>query len=217
LIIVDEEHDASYKQKDPAPRYQGRDAAIMLGKLFDAHILLGSATPSFESYQNALKGKYGLVQLTQRYGGVQMPEMLLVDLKEYRRKKLMQGCFSPPLIHEMNRVLAEKKQIILFQNRRGYSSYVLCEECGTIPKCKHCDVSMTYYKQRNLLVCRYCGAMVRMDVCANCGGRYKDRIPGTERIEEEVQQLFPDSRIARMDLDVLSSKTRFRRLLDAFE
>lgn len=219
LVIVDEEHDASYKQKEPAPRYQGRDSAIMLGKMHGAHILLGSATPSFESYSNAINGKYGMVELNHRYGGVQMPEIVLADLGEARRKKIMQGSFSPLLVNEMRRVLAEGKQIILFQNRRGYSSYVQCEKCGSIPKCRHCDVSLTYYKQRQVLVCRYCGAIVPMqEVCVDCGtGHYRERTPGTEKLEEEVRTLFPDSRIARMDLDVMGSKARFRKVMDDFE
>lgn len=219
LIIVDEEHDGSYKQKEPAPRYNGRDAAIMLGRMYGGRVLLGSATPSFESYQNAVSGKYGLVELNHRYGGVQMPEMVLADLGEYRRKKLMQGSFSPLLISEMRRVLAAGMQVILFQNRRGYSSYVQCDECGSIPKCRHCDVSLTYYKQRNMLICRYCGAIVQMsDRCRDCGkGRYRERTPGTERIEEEVGRLFPGSRVARMDLDVMSSKARFRGVIEDFE
>lgn len=184
LIIVDEEHDASYKQKEPAPRYNGRDAAIMLAKMYGGRVLLGSATPSFESYQNATSGKYGLVELNNRYGGVQMPEIVLADLGEYRRKKLMKGSFSPLLVSEMRKVLADGKQVILFQNRRGYSSYVQCDQCGSIPKCRHCDVSLTYYKQRNVLICRYCGAIVQMsDCCTACGvGHYKERTPGTERV-----------------------------------
>lgn len=218
LIIVDEEHDASYKQKEPSPRYNGRDAAIMLAKMYGARILLGSATPSFESYQNAVSGKYGLVELNRRFGGVQMPEIMLADLGEFRRKKLMQGSFSPLLISEMRKVLAEGKQVILFQNRRGYSSYVQCDQCGSIPKCRHCDVSLTYYKQRNVLVCRYCGAIVPVSACCpDCGGHYKERTPGTERVEEEVEKLFPGNRVARMDLDVMSSKARFRRVIDDFE
>lgn len=218
LIIVDEEHDASYKQKEPAPRYNGRDAAIMLGKMYGAHILLGSATPSFESWQNAVSGKYGLVELNTRYGGVQMPELVLADMGEFRRKKLMQGSFSPLLISEMRKVLAEGKQVILFQNRRGYSSYIQCRQCGNIPKCRHCDVSLTYYKNRNVLVCRYCGAIVPMsDSCPECGGHYQERTPGTERVEEEVKHLFPESRVVRMDLDVMSSKARFRRIINDFE
>lgn len=218
LIVVDEEHDLSYKQKEPAPRYQGRDAAVMLGKMCGARILLGSATPSFESYQNAVSGKYHLVKLEQRYGGVQMPNVIWADLGEFRRKKLMQGSFSPVLLQEMRETLAARKQVILFQNRRGYSSYVQCAQCGAIPKCRHCDVSLTYYKQRNVLVCRYCGAIVPLDTnCPECGGHYKEKIPGTERIEEEVKRLFPESRVLRMDLDVMGSKVRFRRMIEEFE
>lgn len=219
LVIVDEEHDASYKQKEPAPRYNGRDAAIMLAKMAGGKVLLGSATPSFESYRHAVAGKYGLVELNRRYGGVSMPEIVLADLKEYRRKKLMQGSFSPLLVDEMRKVLAGGSQVILFQNRRGYSSYVQCDCCGSIPKCRHCDVSLTYYKQRNALVCRYCGAVVPMPGgCMDCGtGHYKERTPGTERLEEEVGRLFPESRVVRMDLDVLGSKARFRRVIEDFE
>lgn len=218
LIIVDEEHDASYKQKEPAPRYNARDAAIMMGRMYGAHILLGSATPSFESYQHAIGGKYGLVELKYRYGGIQMPAIRLADLGEYRRKKLMQGSFSPLLVDEMRKVLAAGKQVILFQNRRGYSSYVQCDQCGKIPKCRHCDVSLTYYKQRQLLVCRYCGAILPMTACCpDCGGHYKERTPGTEKVEEEVARLFPDSRIARMDLDVMGNKARFREVIRDFE
>ena len=218
LVIVDEEHDASYKQKEPAPRYHGRDAAIMLARMCGAKVLLGSATPSFESYQNALQGKYGLVRLDCRYGGVQMPEIVLADLKEYRRKRLMQGSFSPLLIDEMKTVLEQGYQVILFQNRRGYSSYVQCENCGAIPRCRHCDVSLTYFKQRGTLVCRYCGSVVRMsDCCPDCGGHYREKIPGTEKVEEETRILFPEYRTARMDLDVLNSKARFRKVIGDFE
>lgn len=219
LIIIDEEHDTSYKQKEPAPRYHGRDSAIMLAKMHGAKVLLGSATPSFESYQHAISGKYGLVELNQRYGGVSLPQIVVEDMKECRRKKIMQGSFSPLLVNEMRKALADKKQVILFQNRRGYSTYVQCEQCGVIPKCKHCDVSMTYYKKRNVLVCRYCGAIIPMrQCCSECGtGHYKERTPGTERIEEEVERLFPECRVARMDLDVMSSKSRFRHVVDDFE
>ncbi len=219
LIIVDEEHDMSYKQKEPAPRYQGRDVAIMLAKMFGAHVLLGSATPSFESFQHALSGKYGYVQMDNRFGGVQMPEIQLVDVGEFRRKRLMQGSFSPSLVDEIRKVLQERKQVILFQNRRGYASYVQCDRCGEIPKCPHCDVSMTYYKQRHVLMCRYCGSMRPMvEQCTSCGnGHYRERVPGTERIEEEIHRLFPESRVARMDLDVMGSKARFRAVIEDFE
>lgn len=219
LIIVDEEHDASYKQKEPAPRYNGRDAVIMLAKTYGAKVLLGSATPSFETYHNARTGKYGFVRLDNRYGDIQMPEINLADMGEARRKKQMRGSFTPLLIKEMKRVLEEGKQVILFQNRRGYSTYVQCDTCGSIPRCKHCDVSLTYYKQRQVLICRYCGSHTPMnDICASCGtGHYRERTPGTERIEEEVALLFPEKKISRMDLDVMSSKSKYRAVIDDFE
>lgn len=219
LIIIDEEHDASYKQKEPAPRYNGRDAAIMLAKTYGAKVLLGSATPSFETYYNARTDKYGFVRLDDRYGGIQMPEIYLADMGEARRKKQMRGSFTPLLIKEMKRVLDEGKQVILFQNRRGYSTYMQCDSCGAIPRCKHCDVSLTYYKQRNVLSCRYCGSLSPVvQVCDSCGtGRYRERTPGTERIEEEVAGLFPEKRVARMDVDVMSSKAKYRAVIDDFE
>ena len=219
LIIVDEEHEASYKQKEPAPRYHGRDAAIMLGKMNGAKILLGSATPSFESYQNAMSGKYGFVELATRFGEVMMPELIFVDVKEYRRKKMMKGSFTPVLHEEMKQVLAKGMQVILFQNRRGYSTYLQCDRCGSVLKCKHCDVSMTYYRFRNTLNCHYCGSLRSVPaVCEECGqGHYVNRTPGTERIEEEVKQYFPDARVARMDLEVMSNKVKFRALIDEFE
>lgn len=219
LIIVDEEHDASYKQKEPSPRYQARDAAIMLGKLFGAKILLGSATPSFESYENARSGKYGFVTLTQRYGNIQMPRLILADLAEYRRKKQMKGVFTPVLYDEMKKVLEDGMQVILFQNRRGYSTYLQCDHCGAILKCKHCDVSMTYYKQRGVMSCRYCGSIKPVsEVCDSCGvGHYKICTPGTEKIEEEVAQLFPGIQVARMDLDVMGSKAKFHAVISDFE
>lgn len=219
LIIVDEEHDASYKQKEPSPRYQARDAAIMLAKIHGAKILLGSATPSFESYENARSGKYGFVALTQRYGDIRMPQIILADLSEYKRKKLMKGAFTPMLYEEMKAVLEAGKQVILFQNRRGYSTYLQCENCGSILKCGHCDVSMTYYKQRGVMSCRYCGSLKSVpEVCDSCGvGHYRLCTPGTEKIEEEVARLFPDIRVARMDLEVMGSKNRLRSVIDDFE
>ena len=219
LVIIDEEHEASYKQKEPAPRYHGRDAAIMLGKMNGAKILLGSATPSFESYQNAMSGKYGFVELTTRFGEVMMPELMFVDVKEYRRKKMMKGSFTPVLYEEMKRVLERGMQVILFQNRRGYSTFLQCNHCGAILKCKHCDVSMTYYRCRNTLNCHYCGSLRPVPtVCEECGqGHYVNRTPGTERIEEEVKQYFPEARVARMDLEVMSNKVKFRALIEEFE
>lgn len=219
LIVVDEEHDASYKQKEPSPRYQARDAAIMMAKMYGAKILLGSATPSFESYENARSGKYGFVTLTERYGNIRMPRLILADLAEYRRKKRMKGVFTPVLYEEMKKVLDAGMQVILFQNRRGYSTYLQCDHCGAILKCRHCDVSMTYYKQRGVMSCRYCGALSPVqEVCGSCGtGHYKICTPGTEKIEEEVACLFPGVRVARMDLEVMSSKARYRAVIDDFE
>lgn len=219
MIIVDEEHDGSYKQKEPAPRYHARDAAIMLGKMYGAKILLGSATPSFESYENARTGKYGFVTMTRRYGDIQMPELLLADVAEFRRKKRMKGSFTPLLYEEMQKTLEDGKQVILFQNRRGYSTYLQCDHCGAILKCRHCDVSMTYYKQRGVMSCRYCGAIrTANELCEECAtGHYKPCTPGTERIEEEVDRLFPGIPVARMDLDVMSSKAKFRAVIDDFE
>lgn len=219
LIIVDEEHESSYKQKEPAPRYNGRDAAMMLARMSGAKILLGSATPSFETYYNAQEGKYGYVKLENRYGNVQMPELTVVDISEYRRKKMMSGSFSPVLVGEMKQVLDSGKQVILFQNRRGYSTYIQCDACGAIPKCRRCDVSMTYYKKRNVLNCHYCGSLEKVsDVCTVCGtGHYREKTPGTERIEEEVRRLFPGSSVARMDMEVMSSKRKYQTVIDDFE
>lgn len=219
LIIVDEEHDGSYKQKEPSPRYQGRDAAIMLAKLHNARVLLGSATPSFETYFNVKTGKYGHVSLTSRYGNILMPEIQFADVAEYRRKKLMKGTFTPLLYQEMKKVLEKGKQVILFQNRRGYSAYLQCDVCGATLKCDHCDVSMTYYKQRDLLSCRYCGSIKKTEeLCKDCGrGHYRLRTPGTEKIEEEVGRLFPGIRIARMDMEAMNSRTKYRSVIDDFE
>lgn len=219
LIIVDEEHDGSYKQKEPAPRYNARDTAIMLGKIYNARILLGSATPSFESYENVKTGKYGWVKLLQRYGNIQMPELIFADIKEARRKKIMKGSFTPFLYERMKAALENGKQIILFQNRRGYSTYLQCDCCGATLKCDHCDVSMTYYKQRELLSCRYCGSLKKVtDVCVTCGqGHYKMCTPGTEKIEEEVETLFPGVKTARMDLDIMSSKAKYHAVIEDFE
>ncbi len=219
LIVVDEEHDASYKQKEPSPRYQARDAAIMMAKMYGAKILLGSATPSFESYENARSGKYGFVTLTERYGNIRMPRLILADLAEYRRKKRMKGVFTPVLYEEMKKVLDAGMQVILFQNRRGYSTYLQCDHCGAILKCRHCDVSMTYYKQRGVMSCRYCGALSPVqEVCDSCGtGHYKLCTPGTEKIEEEVEALFPGVKTARMDLDIMSSKAKYHAVIEDFE
>lgn len=219
LIIVDEEHDSSYKQKEPSPRYQGRDAAIMLAKMHRAKVLLGSATPSFETYYNIKNGKYGYVTLTSRYGDILMPEIQFADVAEYRRKKQMKGSFSPLLYWEMKQVLKEGKQVILFQNRRGYSAYMQCDACGATLKCDHCDVSMTYYKQRDILSCRYCGSIKKPEeLCGECGkGHYRLRTPGTEKIEEEVVRLFPGVQVARMDMEAMNSRAKYQSVIDDFE
>ena len=220
LVIVDEEHDSSYKQQEPAPRYHGRDAAIMLGRLHGAKVLLGSATPSFESYRNAESGKYGLVCLTQRFGGVLMPEIEFVDMREYRRKKQMKGHFTPVLVDEMRRVLEGKGQVILFHNRRGYATYVQCSACGAILKCAHCDVSLTYHVHDGQLHCHYCGRTRSVpSLCEVCGrGRYLfTSPPGTEQIEEEVRRLFPDARVARVDTDIMGNRSKFRQVMSGFE
>ncbi|MDR0983203.1 MAG: primosomal protein N' [Culturomica sp.] len=218
LVIIDEEHDRSYKQQEPSPRYNGRDAAIMAANLYGAKTLLGSATPSFESYENAMSGKYGYVELNVRYGNVVMPKIILADLAEYRRRKLMNGNFTPLLRQAMEDTLKEGKQVILFQNRKGYSSYLQCDECGGILKCKTCDVSMTYYKKRNVMSCRYCGRLREpIEICETCGsGRYRLRTPGTEKIEEEVSTLFPDVTVARMDLETMSNKSKYEAIIKDF-
>ena len=220
LVIVDEEHDASYKQQEPAPRYHGRDVAIMLGRFLGAKVLLGSATPSFESYRNAESGKYGFVRLLQRYGGVLMPEVEFVDIKECQRKKMMTGHFSPVLLHAMRQVLRDGGQVILFHNRRGYATYVQCDTCGVILKCAHCDVSLNYHAHDKQLHCHYCGRIrQKPSVCETCGrGHYLfTSPPGSEQIEEEVLRLFPDSRVARVDTDIMANKAKFRQVLNDFE
>lgn len=219
LVIIDEEHETSFKQNEPAPRYQGRDTAILLATFFNAKVLLGSATPSFETYFNCQQGKYGYVALNQRHKAIELPEIVIANLAEYRRKKRMVGSLSPLLIEQMKETLDQGNQVLLFQNRRGYSTFVQCDHCGAVPKCKHCDVSMTYYKQRGVLSCHYCGMLQTADmICSECGtGHYKMCMPGTEKIEEEVQQLFPDKVVARMDLEVMNSKKKSHAVIDRFE
>ncbi|GGI58367.1 replication restart helicase PriA [Winogradskyella haliclonae] len=219
LIIVDEEHEQSYKQFDPAPRYHARDAAIVLANLFHAKTLLGTATPSIESYYNASDGKYGLVELTKRYNNVLMPDIELVDLADKYKRKRMKGHFSDRLIEEMTEALDGGFQIILFQNRRGFSPIVECTTCGHSPQCPNCDVSLTYHQYRDQLRCHYCGynsAMLKN--CQACGNITLDTKGfGTEQIEEEVKVLFPDKRVARMDLDTTRGKYGFERLITRFE
>jgi len=219
LIIVDEEHDSSYKQFDPAPRYQARDTAIMMGHLHGAKVLLGSATPSIESYFNTREGKYGLVGLKERFGQIMLPEIELVDIKEKYRKKRMSGHFSDRLVKLVEEALAAKKQIILFQNRRGFSPVVECKTCGVSPQCPNCDVSLTFHKFRNELRCHYCGHSRPLpSVCPACDSPTLDTKGfGTEQIETELQTLFPQARSARMDLDTTRGKYAYQKLLREFQ
>ncbi len=219
LVITDEEHESSFKQFDPAPRYHGRDVAIVLAKLHQAKVLLGSATPSLESYFNAQAGKYGLVELTKRFGNVLMPDIELVDLKEKHRKKRMKGHFSDRLLEEMEETLKVRKQIILFQNRRGYAPIVECTTCGHSPQCPNCDVSLTYHQYRDQLRCHYCGYNIAMQrSCLACGDQTLDTKGfGTQQIEEEVKSLFPDHRVGRMDLDTTRGKHGYQKIINAFE
>ncbi len=220
LIIVDEEHEQSYKQFDPAPRYHARDTAIVLGNMFDAKVLLGSATPSVESYFNATKEKkYGFVELFRRYNDVIMPEIELVDLQDKYKRKRMNGHFSDRLIEEMTEALKDGFQIILFQNRRGFSPIVECHTCGHTPQCPNCDVSLTYHQYRDQLRCHYCGYHMAMQkACLACGSIELDNKGfGTEQIQTEVKALFPDTKVARMDLDTTRGKHSYERIISQFE
>lgn len=219
LVIVDEEHETSYKQFDPAPRYQARDAAVVLAKLHNANVLLGSATPSLESYYNAQQKKYGLVTLNRRFGNVLLPEIELVDIKEGYRKKQMTGHFSERLLLLINEALEEKEQVILFQNRRGYSPIVECTSCGVSPQCPNCDVSLTYHKFKSELQCHYCGYNRNMPkTCQACGNPTLDTKGfGTEQIEIELNALFPKHNIGRMDLDTTRGKYGYHKIIDAFQ
>ena len=219
LVIVDEEHENSYKQQEPAPRYNARNAAIVLASFYGAKTLLGTATPSIESYYNATTGKYALVNLTTRHRAVQLPHIEVVDMQEYTRKKLTVGPFADPLVEAMSRALKEKKQIILFQNRRGYSPQIECRMCGWVPHCKHCDVSLTLHKNANKLVCHYCGYTIPAPVhCPNCEGRNFSTLGyGTEKIEDDLQNLFPEARIKRMDLDTTRTRTAYEKIISDFQ
>ncbi|SEK44759.1 replication restart DNA helicase PriA [Maribacter orientalis] len=219
LVIVDEEHESSFKQFDPAPRYHARDAAIVLGNLHSANVLLGSATPSVETYYNAKTGKYGFTEITRRYGDVLMPEMELVDIKEATRKKRMKGHFSERLLLEMQETLIEGNQIILFQNRRGFAPLLECLTCGHTPQCPNCDVSLTYHQFRNQLRCHYCGHHTALpESCFACGSPDLDTKGfGTEQIEKEVIGLFPDAKVGRMDLDTTRGKHGYEKIITAFE
>ena len=219
LIIIDEEHDASYKQYDPAPRYNARDAAVFLASMHGAKVLLGSATPAIESFYNASQGKYGISSLSERFGGLLLPQIKLVNLKEEHRKKTMQSIFSSALIREIEAALAANEQVILFQNRRGFSLHIDCENCGWIPHCVQCDVSLVYHKNQNQLRCHYCGYTTRIpDKCPDCGHTHLVMKGfGTEKIEEELSLIFPAARISRMDLDTTRSRFAHQKLIAAFE
>ena len=217
LIIVDEEHEPSYKQQDPAPRYHARSAAIMMAGWYGAKVLLGTATPSVESYYNAVTGKYGLVEMTERYKGLQLPRITMVDLQRQYHRKEMYGHFADPVVFRIREEIARGKQVILFQNRRGYAPYLQCTHCGEVPKCPNCDVSMTYHKDNNTLVCHCCGhSMQAPRSCPKCQNEYKAQGFGTERLEEEIQTLFPSARVARMDLDTTRKKDGHQQIIDQF-
>lgn len=219
LIIIDEEHESSYKQSDPAPRYHARDAALWLAKQWGAAALLGTATPSVETYRAALSGRYGLAELTERYGGVDLPQIVVEDVKTLRQKNLMRTPFSPRLIEEMRTALMEKEQVILFLNRRGYAPLVQCVACSWTPRCATCDVSLTYHQGIHSLVCHYCGKTYAVPrQCPQCEGtELREQGYGTERIEKMVQSLFPEARTARMDVDTTQSRSAYERILRDFE
>ena len=219
LVIIDEEHETSFKQQDPAPRYHARSAAIVLASMYpDAKVLLGTATPSMESYYNAQQGKYGLVTLTTRYKEVQLPEIQVVDIKDLRHRKMMTGAYSPQLLAAVREALKNGEQAILFQNRRGFAPMIECKVCGWVPKCKNCDVSLTLHKSINLLTCHYCGYTYPVPtVCPNCGStELMGKGLGTERIEDQVADIFPEARIARMDLDTTRTRNAYERLIADF-
>lgn len=219
LIIVDEEHDSSYKQQDPAPRYHARDTAIMLASLHKAHTLLGSASPSIESYNNAVIGKYGLAFLKERYGMIKLPEIIIGNTREAYKRKLMVSHFTPELLYAMDEALGKEEQIILFQNRRGFSPYIECSECGWIPSCTQCAVNLTYHKGIGRLVCHYCGYSSPMPThCGSCNSTgMVTRGFGTEKIEDEIKIVFPAARVARMDQDTTRRKNSFNKIIRAFE
>ncbi|MCF8247174.1 MAG: primosomal protein N' [Saprospiraceae bacterium] len=219
LVIVDEEHDTSYKQNDPAPRYQGRDAAIYLAHLHGAKVVLGTATPSLETYHNARSGKYGLVEMTERFGGIQMPEIVVVDAKLEAKQRKLQGHFTSVLVEELKTALAKGEQAILFQNRRGYAPTLRCNTCGWHSECIHCDVSLTYHKFRNNLQCHYCGYQQELaKTCPACGSHELNLQGfGTQKIEDELKIYLPDANIGRMDYDTVRTKDAHARIINDFE
>ena len=218
LVIVDEEHESSYKQQDPAPRYHARSAAIVLAQMYGAKTLLGTATPSLESYHNAKTGKYALVEMKERYQGIEMPEIQVVDTADLQHRKMMAGAFSPLLLVRIREALERGEQAILFQNRRGFAPVVECHQCGWVPTCQHCDVSLTLHRQLNQLTCHYCGYTYRIPTeCPCCGStELRTRGYGTEKIEQQVRETFPDARIARMDLDTTRTRNAYERIINDF-
>ncbi len=219
LIIVDEEHESTYKQYNPSPRYNARDTAIVLASFFNAKTILGTATPSVETYYNALSKKYGLVKLNKRYGNAGLPEIIIYDIKEARRKKQMKSVFSPLLVSEIQKSLDNKKQVILFQNRRGFAPFIECKDCGWVPYCENCDVSLTYHKHKNHIVCHYCGYSTTIPSrCKACGGTNMTTIgSGTEKIEDEISLLFPNAIIDRLDVDSTSKKNAHEKIIHNFQ
>ena len=222
LIIIDEEHETSFKQQDPAPRYHARSVAIMMAAMMgqgtDCKVLLGTATPSMESYYNAVNGKYGLVTLTSRYQDIQLPEIQIVDIKDLQKRKMMQGPFSPLLLGSIKKALAAGEQVILFQNRRGFAPMIECRQCGWVPHCTNCDVSLTFHKNIQQLTCHYCGYTYQVPtVCPCCGStELKGRGYGTEKIEDQVMEIFPEARVARMDLDTTRTRSAYERIISDF-
>ncbi len=219
LVIVDEEHENTYKQQDPAPRYHARNAAIVLASYYGAKVLLGTATPSIESWHNAYTGKYGYVALKERYKEIQLPEIVTVDIKELHRKKRMVGQFSPLLVQQIKEALEKQEQVILFQNRRGFAPMIECRTCGWVPKCQNCDVSLTYHKGINQLTCHYCGYTYQLPrSCPACGGvELVNRGFGTEKIEDDIKVLFPEASVARMDLDTTRTRAAYEKIIADFE
>lgn len=215
LVVVDEEHENTYKQQDPAPRYNARNAVIVLASMYGAKVLLGTATPCVESYYNATEGKYALVELKERYKDIRLPHIEVVDIKELQHRKQMKGPFSPMLVKEMREALERKEQVILFQNRRGFAPMIECHTCGWVPKCKNCDVSLTYHKRLNQLTCHYCGYTYQVPrSCPACEDvELMHKGFGTERIEDDIRQLFPEAKIARMDLDTTRTRSAYERII----
>lgn len=218
LVIVDEEHETSYKQQDPAPRYHARSAAIVLAQMAGSKVLLGTATPSLESYHNAKTGKYGLVELKERYKGMELPEIQVVDTADLQRRKMMAGPFSPLLLMRVREALERGEQAILFQNRRGFAPMIECHQCGWVPTCQHCDVKLTLHRQLNQLTCHYCGAVYQVPTQCPCCGDTDLRTHGygTEKIEEQVREAFPEARISRMDLDTTRTRNGYERIISDF-